>query len=163
MSEWYENEAKAECIDLRQRVAELTHELSDMREKARDLVCAMEPFAKLMNTTSGRIPVEQLSLANWHDLVKAYNKPLTAQEPDANRGEFYLQDSRSTVGNAVLWWCHDGNGYTTDLTKAAKFNTRERTMRPSDIPWPVSYIDSIAKPTVDFQKLDHGYHGEEGK
>ena len=52
-------------------------ELSDAREKVRELVCAMEPFARLMNTTSGRIPVEQLSLANWHDLVKAYNKTNT--------------------------------------------------------------------------------------
>jgi len=52
-----------------------------MREKARDLVCAMEPFARLVNTTSGRIPVEQLSLANWHDLAKAYNKANTPDEP----------------------------------------------------------------------------------
>ena len=33
---------------------------------------AMKPFARLVSTTSGRIPYERLSAADWHGLVKAY-------------------------------------------------------------------------------------------
>lgn len=35
---------------------------------------AVGPFAVLIKTTNGRIPTERLSLANWHDLVKAFNE-----------------------------------------------------------------------------------------
>lgn len=35
---------------------------------------AVKPFAAIINETSGRIPTERLSLANWHDLVKAFNE-----------------------------------------------------------------------------------------
>ena len=42
-------------------------ELAALRE-------AVKPFAAIFNETSGRIPTERLSLANWYDLVKAFNK-----------------------------------------------------------------------------------------
>lgn len=70
---------------------------------------------------------------------------------------FYLQDSRSYVGNDVLWWAKDGKGYTTDLSKAhvyakedavAKHNCRE-----TDIPWPKDYIDAKTRPAVDMQYI----------
>jgi hypothetical protein len=38
-----------------------------------DLLEAVEPFAELVNETSGKIPFERLSFANWHALAKAYN------------------------------------------------------------------------------------------
>lgn len=37
------------------------------------LYCAALPFVKLVKDTSGHIPTERLSLANWHELVKAYD------------------------------------------------------------------------------------------
>ena len=41
------------------------------------LLChAIAPFAVLVETTSGRIPYENLSAANWHTLVKAFNAQL---------------------------------------------------------------------------------------
>jgi len=82
-----------------------------------------------------------------------------AESPGAVAGElFYLQDSRSYVGNDVLWWKINGSGYTTDLREAqvytaaniASFNRN----RDTDIAWPKSYIDSKARPAVDFQSLD---------
>jgi len=42
-------------------------ELAALRE-------AVKPFAAIINETSGRIPTERLSLADWHNLVKAFNK-----------------------------------------------------------------------------------------
>lgn len=70
---------------------------------------------------------------------------------------FYLQDSRSHVGNDVLWWAKDGKGYTTDLSKANIY-TREsamaqHNMRETDIPWPKDYIDAKTRPAVDMQYI----------
>ena len=70
---------------------------------------------------------------------------------------FYLQDSRSFVGNDVLWWSKGGNGYTTDLSKAAVY-TEDAAQgmhfaRTSDIPWPKDYIDAKKRPAVDFQYI----------
>lgn len=70
---------------------------------------------------------------------------------------FYLQDSRSYVGNDVLWWAHAG-GYTTDLSKAALFGVdaaqARHFERVTDIPWPKAYIDSKVRPAVDMQYID---------
>lgn len=71
--------------------------------------------------------------------------------------EYYLQDSRSYVGNDILWWCING-GYTTDLSKAEVFSKDEaihnHKSRNSDIPWPKSYIDKRTRPAVDMQNTD---------
>jgi len=68
---------------------------------------------------------------------------------------FYLQDSRSYVGNDMLFWALDGNGYTTDLRKAQVY-TREQAQamhdsRETDIPWPKAYIDAKTRPACDMQ------------
>jgi len=69
--------------------------------------------------------------------------------------EFYLQDSRSYVGNDMLFWAADGKGYTTDMRKAEVY-TREKALaqhqcRETDIPWPKAYIDARTRPAVDMQ------------
>lgn len=70
---------------------------------------------------------------------------------------FYLQDSRSYVGNDVLWWSKEG-GYTTDLSKAATFVQEEamrmHVFRGTDIPWPVPYILMKVRPAVDMQYIN---------
>ena len=71
---------------------------------------------------------------------------------------FYLQDSRSYVGNDVLWWARKGEGgYTTDLRKARLFTQEEaqaqHNSRESDIPWPKEYIDERTRPAVDMQYI----------
>lgn len=69
--------------------------------------------------------------------------------------EFYLQDSRSYVGNDMLFHAIDGMGYTTDMRKAHVFNKDEaiyhHQMRSTDIPWPKAYIDAKTRPAVDMQ------------
>jgi hypothetical protein len=68
---------------------------------------------------------------------------------------YYLQDSRSFVGNCMQWWKF-GGGYTTDLSQALIFTheaaVRQQTSRETDIPWPKHCIDQLARPTVDMQK-----------
>jgi hypothetical protein len=71
---------------------------------------------------------------------------------------FYIQDSRSYVGNAVLWWGLESKGYTTDPAKAQKY-TREQAeaqhrSRKTDIPWPCEYVDTKIKQFVDSQYLN---------
>lgn len=70
---------------------------------------------------------------------------------------FYLQDSRSYVGNNVLWWAKGGNGYTTDLSKAQLYTKEEAVaqheMRETDIPWPAEYIYAKSRPAVDMQYI----------
>lgn len=69
--------------------------------------------------------------------------------------KYYLQDSSSYLGNDILWWAKDSNGYTTDLSKAHIFTKEEainhHNARISDIPWPKEYIDARTRPTVDVQ------------
>ncbi|WP_367304168.1 hypothetical protein [Burkholderia multivorans] len=70
---------------------------------------------------------------------------------------FYLQDSRSFVGNDVMWWAQNGNGYTTDLRKAHVYTQEEaqarHNARETDIPWPKDYIDARWRPAVDVQHI----------
>jgi len=69
--------------------------------------------------------------------------------------EYYLQDSRSNVGNDMLFWKKDGKGYTTNLREAHVYTKDEAVSqhqcRETDIPWPKDYIDAKTRPVVDFQ------------
>jgi len=72
--------------------------------------------------------------------------------------EYYLQDTRGYVGNDVLWWKKNGQGYTTDLREAHVYTKeeayRKQEVRGTDLAWPKEYIDSKARPAVDFQYID---------
>jgi hypothetical protein len=69
--------------------------------------------------------------------------------------QFYLQDSRSYVGNDMLFWAKDGKGYTTDMRLAEVYTKDEAVsqhrIRETDIPWPKEYIDARTRPAVDMQ------------
>jgi rubrerythrin len=70
-------------------------------------------------------------------------------------GQFYLQDSRTYVGNDIVFWATNGNGYTTDVSKAEVYSKDDAVMqhriRETDIPWPKEYIDARTRPAVDMQ------------
>ena len=38
---------------------------------------------------------------------------------------YYIQDMRQVVGNCALWWCHNGQGYTTQLEEAGEYEEDE--------------------------------------
>ena len=69
--------------------------------------------------------------------------------------QFYLQDSRSYVGNDMQFWGINGNGYVTDLRLAQVYTKAEAVAqhqsRETDIPWPKDYIDARTRPAVDMQ------------
>lgn len=70
---------------------------------------------------------------------------------------YYLQDSRTYVGNDVLWWRKGGAGYTTDLREAEVYTKADaislHQARETDIPWPKAYIDERTRPAVDMQYI----------
>lgn len=71
---------------------------------------------------------------------------------------FYVQDNRSYVGNAVLWWGLESNGYVTDIKKAQKY-TKDDIIRKfgggreTDIIWPASHVEGAVREYIDIQGL----------
>lgn len=88
---------------------------------------------------------------NYHELTRG---PATYTGPD----EFYVQDSRSIVGNDLMWWGIEGIGYTSDVSKARVFTmaqaVAQHQTRDTDIPWPKAYIDARTRPVVDHQYIN---------
>lgn len=69
--------------------------------------------------------------------------------------QFYLQDSRSHVGDGLTFHGKEHRGYYTDLDKCELY-TQEQACghRDTDIPWPKDYIDVRAHYGVDHQVMD---------
>jgi hypothetical protein len=74
-------------------------------------------------------------------------------------GSYYLQDSRSYVGNDMLWWRKGCHGYTTNVNEAHVFTLKEanehQASRRTDIPWPKHYIDNRLTSVCDAQNVSH--------
>ncbi len=74
-----------EVLELRKQLADRDAELGDeiafnegWQEHISDLLDAMKPFVLVVKESSGRIPVESLSFANWHQLSKAFDAAVAA-------------------------------------------------------------------------------------
>ena len=65
---------------------------------------------------------------------------------------FYIQDKRSVVGNCVLWWRPNGQGYTTDLKDAGLYPA-EKELRQTDILVPKELAESLAVTHVRAEAL----------
>jgi hypothetical protein len=58
---------------------------------------------------------------------------------------FYIQDRRQVVGNCVLWWCPDGKGYTTELSKAGLYPaSKTGGLRETDVLVPKEMAERLA-------------------
>lgn len=71
---------------------------------------------------------------------------------------FYLQDSRSLIGDHLQFWGAGGRGYYTDLARLETY-TRDQALaqhrsRETDIPWPRAHLDARAHRGVDHQHVD---------
>lgn len=75
--------------------------------------------------------------------------------------KFYIRaKSEGFLGNAVMWWKADRNGYTEDINKAGKFSKEEALEicrnRKSDVAYNVDYIEKntrARKTIIDAQYL----------
>ncbi len=76
--------------------------------------------------------------------------------------EYYIQNKDAGyLGNAIIFWALNCQGYTADLNKAQKFNQTQAKLivdgNPiKNIAWPVDYIDNNEgiKRIVDSQYLN---------
>jgi len=68
---------------------------------------------------------------------------------------YYLQDTRTHVGNSMMWWAKDSKGYVCDIRKAHVFTRKEAfeqyKARSTDRPWPKKYIDARVSHHIDMQ------------
>lgn len=139
-------------------------------EKARD---ALEEIALAGMSGSGHESPE--GLRDWHarrawefigiaaraktEIDSALSAAPAGGLGDGNEDKWYLQDTRSYVGNDVMWWAKDGKGYTTDVSKAHVYDRdaafRQAAMRGTDRAWPKAYIDGKTRPAVDMQYINH--------
>jgi len=68
---------------------------------------------------------------------------------------FYIQN-KVVCGNSAVWWRHNRQGYSSDLSQAGKYTREEcdSLCRPGiDRALPVEAVDALAAPHVDVQKL----------
>ncbi|HAL22283.1 MAG TPA: hypothetical protein DCP40_06090 [Stenotrophomonas sp.] len=114
---------------------------------------AMLPIAYL---TAAKDRIRWLSRA----LVEAQPKSAAQPEQAVALGAepmFYIQDTRQFVGNCPMWWGPHGSGYVTRLDEAGRYTEeeaiRQNRTRETDIPWPCSEIDALARQTVDCQHM----------
>lgn len=100
----------------------------------------------------------RLELHNARELGMPVDFAEGAETSTEQPTHWYLQDTRSTVGNDVLWHRQGGKGYTTDLREAHRYSMedalRAELARDTDKAWPAAYIDGKARPAVDFQYLN---------
>lgn len=80
---------------------------------------------------------------------------MTATQPVTPK-QYYLQDSRSNVGDNLMFWGAAG-GYTSDIAAAEHFSEEkafsQNASRPSDVPWPTDYLATHVRPVVDMQNV----------
>lgn len=87
---------------------------------------------------------------------------LLAVHPANDEGErYYIQDTRSYVGNCPMWWGENSQGYTCHLSRAGRYTRKEAEAicknRTTEKAWPCSYVDSIASKMVDSQSMRGGH------
>lgn len=69
---------------------------------------------------------------------------------------YYIQDTRQHVGNCVLFWREEGQGYTCEFDEAGMFlgdDSRVTGDRDTDVPWPVMLVRASRVTHVDAQLL----------
>lgn len=71
--------------------------------------------------------------------------------------KFHIWDTRSFVGNAVLWWGPNSSGYTTHLDQAGEYEEEEarriERLRGTDRAVPVEIARACATMQVNADRL----------
>jgi hypothetical protein len=70
---------------------------------------------------------------------------------------FYLQ-CRGVVGNSVLWWALNDQGYTCDIRCARVWTQEEidaKQLRSFERVWPKELVDRVVQHHIDIQDLTY--------
>lgn len=79
---------------------------------------------------------------------------LNQSEAGPVTGSFYVQDRSKFDGNDVYWLTNERGGASTDITKATAFSHQDEVAKYGDlVPWPVAYVKTKVRPSVDRQCL----------
>ena len=76
--------------------------------------------------------------------------------------EYYLQDTRSIVGNSIVWWRKNHRGYTCDIRSAHIWSEEEMLekikigLRSTDVFYPKEKIDKLIQHHIDIQDIPCG-------
>ncbi|WP_087688072.1 hypothetical protein [Pandoraea sp. PE-S2R-1] len=121
-----------------------------------------------MSSTPALIEAYQNSFqADWNDPAMRTERDLftkgwyaraavSADGGEEERDLYYVQDTRSFIGNCPMWWGEDFRGYVTRMDEAGKYTREEAERickRETDKMWPCHMIDPLRRPTIDFQHL----------
>lgn len=80
--------------------------------------------------------------------------PLESAYEVVGPGLFYIQDSRSYVGNDVLWWRPNSEGYTCQIDEAGLYDEAFcRGVRSTDKIWRWEDIGRLAARVIDTQRM----------
>lgn len=61
--------------------------------------------------------------------------------PIDDAADYYVQDTRSVVGNCGSWWKPNGAGYCCCIDEAGIYKGKYvRSLRDTDVPWPVAHV-----------------------
>jgi hypothetical protein len=67
---------------------------------------------------------------------------------------FYLWDTRNYSGDFMLWWRHEGHGYTYNLDEAGLYSSEDaRTGRDTDVPVPEELARKMCCHVIDVDRL----------
>lgn len=94
-------------------------------------------------------------------MTKKNQRPTNGENITDDCDEYYMQDTRSIVGNFMLFWEKENCGYVCEIREARVFTQAEAIeqceSRSTDKAWPKWFIDSIIKHTADIQRCskDH--------
>lgn len=74
--------------------------------------------------------------------------------------KYYVQDTRTYVGNSMTWWKHDDFGYVCDIREARIFTEDEAKLictkkHTNKRMWPKDYIDARVEHHIDTQHCNH--------
>lgn len=71
---------------------------------------------------------------------------------------YYIQDTRSYIGNCMVFWGPNQSGYVTDIRKAGLYSEKAAREicqnRKTDVAYPEDYIKQKLQITCDMQYVD---------
>jgi len=74
-------------------------------------------------------------------------------DPIDPAGDYYIQDSRSYVGNCMSFWRPNGAGYACSLDDIGIYKGDKLPQRETDIPWPVNFIKENTVTHVNIDRI----------
>ncbi len=88
------------------------------------------------------------------DRLPCWCDPLESAYEVVGPGLFYIQDSRSYVGNDVLWWRPNSEGYTCQIDEAGLYDEAFCLgARDTDIIWRWEDMKPLATRVIDIQRM----------